>query len=118
MVKFDLQSCFDSIYTHSISWAINGGAHMYKDLYTGSPDESFGECWDKLMQEMNYNETHGIVIGPEFSRIFAEVILQKIDSQVENQLLTEGYIVNKDYECYRYVDDYFLFYNSEDISVH
>lgn len=115
MVKFDLQSCFDSIYTHSISWAINGGAHMYKDLYTGASDESFGEYWDKLMQEMNYNETHGIVIGPEFSRIFAEVILQKIDSQVENQLLSEGYIVNKDYECYRYVDDYFLFYNSEEV---
>ena len=44
------------------------------------------------MQEMNYNETNGIVIGPEFSRIFAEVILQQIDTSVERELLKLGYI--------------------------
>lgn len=115
LVKFDLQSCFDSIYTHSISWAMCGGSHMYKELFAGIPDNAFGEYWDNLMQEMNYNETHGIVIGPEFSRIFAEVILQEIDKRVENKLLECGYSLNRDYECYRYVDDYFFFYNSEEV---
>ena len=38
------------------------------------------------MQNLNYGETNGIVIGPEFSRIFAELILQEIDKSVKNIL--------------------------------
>ncbi len=112
LLKFDLQSCFDNIYTHSMSWAICGGKDIFKEHYSGT-DESFGGEWDKMMQELNYSETNGIVIGPEFSRIFAEVILQYTDQRVEAELNKKGYKVNVDYECYRYVDDYFLFFNSE-----
>lgn len=109
----DVQNCFDSIYTHSIAWAINGGVDIYKDTFEGKCDGSVGVLWDKMMQEMNYNETNGIVIGPECSRIFAEVIMQHVDQMVEQQLLIKGYRNKVDYECYRYVDDYFFFYNSE-----
>ena len=34
------------------------------------------------MQRSNYNETNGIIIGWEISRIFSEVILQEIDRKV------------------------------------
>lgn len=112
LVKFDVQACFDSIYTHSIGWAVNGGAVLYKDTFEGA-DKSFGEKWDILMEQMNYGETNGIVIGPEFSRIFAEVILQQIDTRVEARLQNDGYRCKVDYDCYRYVDDYFFFYNDE-----
>ena len=115
LLKLDVQNCFDSIYTHSITWAISGGALTYKDSFTGSFDESVGAIWDKMMQEMNYNETNGIIIGPECSRIFAEVILQYIDQRVESNLLQMGFKNKADYECYRYVDDYFFFYNDEKI---
>jgi len=114
LVKFDVQACFDSIYTHSITWAINGGPSLYKDSFVG-PDLSFGEKWDRLMENMNYGETNGIVIGPEFSRLFAEVILQFVDSRVEARLKKDGYINKSAYECYRYVDDHFLFYNDEEV---
>ena len=114
LVKFDVQACFDSIYTHSISWAINGGAVLYKDTFDGA-DKSFGEKWDILMEQMNYGETNGIVIGPEFSRIFAEVILQQIDTRVEARLKEDGYRCKVDYDCYRYVDDHFFFYNEEKV---
>ena len=113
LLKMDVQSCFDSIYTHSIAWAISGGVDIYKDTFIGKFDGSIGAYWDKMMQEMNYNETNGIVIGPEFSRIFAEVIMQHIDQRVEQGLLAKGYRHKVDYECYRYVDDYFFFYNNE-----
>lgn len=113
LLKMDVQNCFDSIYTHSIAWAINGGVDIYKDTFEGKCDGSVGVLWDKMMQEMNYNETNGIVIGPECSRIFAEVIMQHVDQMVEQQLLIKGYRNKVDYECYRYVDDYFFFYNSE-----
>ena len=113
--KFDVQSCFDSIYTHSISWAIGGGKTSFKENFKGS-DHSFGGVWDELMMEMNYNETNGIVIGPEFSRLFAEVILQHIDKRVDASLSDKhGFKFNKDYVCYRYVDDYFFFYNDQKV---
>jgi len=111
-VKFDLQSCFDSIYTHTISWATAGGSDKVKVLprYHGS---WVGDAFDNLMQSVNARETNGIVIGPEFSRIFAEIILQYIDKKVELELLNDNLYHKSDYECYRYVDDYFLFYNEE-----
>ena len=117
LLKMDVQNCFDSIYTHSIAWAINGGVDIYKDTFEGKCDGSVGVLWDKMMQEMNYNETNGIDIGPECSRIFAEVIMQYVDQMVEQQLLIKGYRNKVDYECYRYVDDYFFFYNSEAVKV-
>jgi hypothetical protein len=49
------------------------------------------------------------LIGPEFSRIFAEIILQKIDITIEKKLKENNYFLKVDYEMYRYVDDYFLF---------
>ena len=112
LIKFDLQSCFDSIYTHTISWATAGGADKVKVLpgYHGS---WLGDAFDNLMQSINARETNGIVIGPEFSRIFAEIILQYIDQKVEQELLKEKLCQKSNYECYRYVDDYFLFYNDE-----
>ena len=81
LVKFDLQSCFDSIYTHTISWATAGGADKVKIL-PGFHGSWVGDAFDNLMQSVNARETNGIVIGPEFSRIFAEIILQYIDQKV------------------------------------
>lgn len=112
LVKFDLQSCFDSIYTHSISWAVGGGRDNVK-LLPGYKGNWLGDAFDEIMQSLNARETNGIVIGPEFSRIFAEIILQNIDEKVENELRKEKLINKDDYECYRYVDDYFLFYNDK-----
>lgn len=113
LCRLDLQSCFDSIYTHTITWAVNGGKEVYKEIF---PFEDFmrtfsGE-FDYMMQKMNHNETNGIVIGPEFSRIFAEIILQFVDCETERKaLLDKNLKLKKDYEIYRYVDDYFIFYN-------
>lgn len=112
--KFDIQSCFDSIYTHSIAWAVSGGKEEYKKHFKGK-SWSFGDDWDGIMQRMNYNETNGIVIGPEFSRIFAEIILQYIDKKVKQTLLNAGYINNEHYSCYRYVDDVFFYYNDDKV---
>ena len=113
LCRLDLQSCFDSIYTHSFTWAVNGGKDVYKEIFPfPNDDRTFGGAFDHMMQKMNNNETNGIVIGPEFSRIFAEVILQYVDTITESKALMEkGLRLKKDYEIYRYVDDYFIFYN-------
>lgn len=108
LFKFDISKCFDSIYTHSISWAVLG-LDIVKENVDASK-KSFSGIFDKFLQYSNYGETNGIVIGPEFSRIFAEIILQRIDKTVEEKILKLKGSINKiDYELYRYVDDYFLF---------
>ena len=113
LLKFDISRCFDSIYTHSLSWVLNNKKIVKDNL--GEYNNSFGGKFDKIMQQMNYNETNGIVIGPEFSRIFAELILQKIDKNVEKELYKKGYRYKVDYDIYRYVDDFFVFYNDEKV---
>jgi len=109
LLRIDISKCFHHIYTHSLSWAVKGKVFSKNNLCYDTFDGSF----DKLMQTLNYNETNGIVIGPEISRVFAEIILQSIDSKVDNILLGEGLKTGKDYEIKRYIDDYFIFYNDE-----
>lgn len=110
MVQIDVSKCFDSIYTHSLPWAVMGKSETKFDL-EGSKS-TFGGRFDALMQQLNQNETNGIVIGPEFSRIFAEIILQSADVELERVLLARAKLKHKvDYEIFRYVDDYFVFYN-------
>lgn len=113
LLKFDISKCFDSIYTHSITWALLN-KEIIKDNLKLS-EQTFGGKFDEFMQCANYGETNGIIIGPEFSRIFAEIILQQIDKIVEIKLIQcqPTIVYRKDYECYRYVDDYFLFYNDD-----
>jgi hypothetical protein len=111
MHKIDISKCFDSIYTHSLSWAIFN-KEIVKELLKTSAD-TFSGVFDSVMQDLNYGETNGIVIGPEYSRIFAELILQRIDRNIVSVLKDEGYYFKKDYEIYRYVDDFFIFYNHE-----
>ncbi|MEC8067110.1 MAG: antiviral reverse transcriptase Drt3b [Pseudomonadota bacterium] len=113
LLKLDISKCFDSIYTHSLAWATMGKDYVKENL--DASKETFAGKFDRLMQNMNYNETNGIIIGPEFSRIFAEILLQSVDKKVELQLHSEHRLKNRvDYEIFRYVDDYFIFYNEED----
>lgn len=113
LVKVDVAKCFDSIYTHSVAWATEGHDVMKAHVVRrGKPKQSlvpFGDEFDGLMQRLNHNETSGITIGSEVSRIFAEVILQAVDVDVKAALFNEGLTFGVDYEILRYVDDYFIF---------
>jgi hypothetical protein len=110
MVQIDVSKCFDSIYTHSLPWATLGRSQTKFNLLDSKT--TFGGRFDAVMQHLNQGETNGIVIGPEFSRIFAEIILQAADVELERALLDRAKLRHKnDYEVFRYVDDYFVFYN-------
>lgn len=101
----DVSRCFFNIYTHSITWA-----QKEKDFSKKNSNQySFEQQFDKVMQKANYNETAGIVVGPEVSRIFAEVILQRVDLELESSAKEKGLVSEKDYVVRRYVDDFHLF---------
>ena len=116
LLKIDVTKCFDSIYTHTISWAILNKSIVKTNIE--SSKSTFGGEFDSLMQDLNANETNGIIIGPEFSRVFSELILQQIDIDIFENLKKPdkngNTLMHKvDYEIFRYVDDYFIFYNLE-----
>ena len=110
-LSLDIGRCFDSIYTHSIAW-VTSTKSIAKN-FTSSV--TFGNQFDKLMQKQNYNETNGICIGPEVSRIFAEIILGKVDQNLSKKLSAHGLKQNKEYACRRYVDNYYFFSSSEEV---
>lgn len=106
----DISKFFDSIYTHSITWALR--SKEFSKTHSNVKN-TFGSIFDRLMQASNYNETAGIVIGPEVCRIFAEVIFQQIDHDVDMELKDQGLVLGRDYMVRRYVDDIFVFATSD-----
>lgn len=115
LLKLDVSKCFDSIYTHSMPWTTVGRSAVKADKQSiGKAQKTFGGRFDSLMQWMNQGETNGIVIGPEFSRVFAEIVLQGVDQKLERVLASSDELMHKkDYEVFRYVDDYFIFHNND-----
>lgn len=109
----DISKCFASIYTHAISWATKN-KEFTKQFKKAN---SFGSNFDKLMQNSNHGETNGILIGPEISRVFAEIIFQRIDRNVTENLLNRDKLqFGSEYVFRRYVDDYFVYANSESLA--
>lgn len=102
----DIANCYNSIYTHSISWALCGKSaaqRMYRKESERDELYNLSAELDKHMRYLKNKETNGIIVGPYISRIFSELILAKID----NELRSEGF------KFTRYVDDYKFYFRTE-----
>ncbi|WP_312470318.1 RNA-directed DNA polymerase [Neobacillus sp.] len=108
LYKMDISNCFYNIYTHSIDWAYLGSKEYAKLNRKG---RRFSTVLDEIMSASNHGETNGIVVGPEFSRIVAEIILTRIDNLVYKKLQLRRIVYKRDYEVVRYIDDIFIFSN-------
>lgn len=107
MLKFDISKCFDNISTKRLGEAVKNEIYHKENFGKNNFENKFAN----LMEDSNFGRNDGIVIGPEFSRIFAEIILQNIDKKVfQKNIKIQG-----SYDVRRYVDDYFLFYNDDKI---
>lgn len=109
--KLDYKACFDSIYTHAFTWIIERNV---VDAKAASNSHLFVTI-DRILQNINGRSSNGIVVGPEFSRMMAEILLQHIDSEMCLSLEKDGICYNVDYVAFRYVDDIFLFANQSQI---
>ena len=108
--KLDYSKCFDSIYTHTYNWIIADTTIDAKEFNK----KHYLSATDRLLQNINMSITNGIVVGPEFSRFLAEIILQAIDEDVISKLVCRGLKREVDYDVKRYVDDIFIFANNEE----
>ncbi|WP_413487598.1 antiviral reverse transcriptase Drt3b [Shewanella baltica] len=111
--KFDISKCFDSLSTGMLIKALRGEKNK-KELRNSY---SFETEFIKRIENCNNGRDHGIVIGPEFSRIFSEIVLQSIDINIKVELESKNIYEGKDYDLKRYVDDFFLFYNKPNLKI-
>jgi hypothetical protein len=113
LTRYDISKCFHNIYVPSLGWSIKGRefSKKYSHLY------SFESEFQKIMEFANDRELSGILVGPEFSRIFAEIILQHIDRNIIERIKNDKKLrFGNDYTLRRYVDDYFLYTKNHNIS--
>lgn len=98
-VVADIRAFFHSIYTHAIAWAIHGKAFAKQNR---SPTTHYGNLIDLICRNAQGGQTIGLPVGPDTSRLIAEVLASAIDVELQNQLK-----VGKR-DASRYVDDYTL----------
>lgn len=119
LLKVDIKKCFDSIFPERLSQLVyDNGIYsdddsttndfiydfirLHKEIRVGLPNENTDDSEEK-----------GIIIGPEVSRLFAEIFLQLLDRRVES-ILKRNFDMKcpKDYVFCRYVDDSFIAANN------
>jgi hypothetical protein len=105
--RIDYKSCFDSIYTHVFTWIIERNV---VDSIKAKNSGMFPTI-DRILMNINGKASNGVVVGPEYSRLIAEILLEQIDSEVFLALSKEKLVWKKDYRVFRYVDDLFIFTN-------
>jgi hypothetical protein len=93
ILKADINRFYNSIYTHSIPWALHGKTKAKKD----KSDDLIGNQIDRLVREGQDRQTIGIPIGPDISLLIAEIILSAVDRELEWLGIINGF---------RYIDDY------------
>jgi len=98
IVRSDITNYYNSIYTHSISWAIHGQIAAFDD----KENELFGNKIDRLVQYANKGRTNGLPVGSAFSDLIAEIILSVIDLRISQKVEKEGI----DFLATRFKDDY------------
>lgn len=110
-LKLDIQNFFGSIYTHTLTWAIVGDRLHGKNYADRKLKSTFAAQTDNVEQKGNFNETNGIIVGPEINRIIADIILSQCDFELETLLSKSPYnlALRKDFEVFRFIDDYYIF---------
>ena len=81
LVKTDISNCFPSIYTHSIPWALHGLDQAKRNREVKLP----GNLLDRTTQGTRDGQTNGIIIGPHTSNVISEIILTKIDFEMNKK---------------------------------
>lgn len=79
IVKTDVNLFYPSIYTHSIAWAAYGKA--YVKSHSTKCSGFLADRIDCLVRSCNGKQTVGIPIGPETSRIVAEILSARIEKE-------------------------------------
>eukprot|EP01047_Picozoa_sp_COSAG01_P038849 COSAG01_NODE_3175_length_6465_cov_2.887527_3_plen_539_part_00 len=115
MITTDIQSCYSSIYTHTIAWAIHT-----KDVAKGergTRDDKgkvvIGNMIDKFITAMNGGQTNGLPQGSILMNFIAEIVLSYGDEQIFDNINKNTENKIGPYKILRYRDDYRIFVKNQ-----
>ena len=103
IIRADITNFYNSVYTHSIGWALHGR----EDAFADKEINLTGNKIDKLIQYANDGRTNGIPVGSALSDLIAEIVLTCIDRKVSKKLKDIDFVGS------RFKDDYRILCNSE-----
>lgn len=84
IAKTDISRFYHSIYTHSLPWAFHGKAAAKVNRRSDSEELFFNRA-DHILRCGQDGQTIGIPVGPDTSRLFAEVVATAIDLEFVNR---------------------------------
>lgn len=87
LLKADISQFYPSLYTHTISWALHTKKYAKDNRFI---DKLLGNQLDKEVRNAQDEQTKGIPIGPDTSLGIAEILLCKIDKELEARSTING----------------------------
>lgn len=93
----DVERFFPSVYTHTIPWALLGKDKAKELLGKRRLSGTLGDQIDVAIRSGQSGQTIGIPIGPDTSRVIAEILLAAVDRRLPSKTQSNGM---------RFVDDY------------
>ncbi|MDA8675379.1 RNA-directed DNA polymerase [Alphaproteobacteria bacterium] len=89
LIKIDTSRFYASLYTHAIPWAFHGKEEAKANTNNGN---FIMNELDKILRDAQRGQTIGIPIGPDTSRIIAEIVSVAIDERFRKRF---NYKVNR-----------------------
>lgn len=98
----DISRFYGTLYTHAITWALHTKRWAKDNLHTAAYDNSLGARIDQAVRKGQDNQSMGIPVGPDTSRIISELVAVAIDAQAKSTLNLDADSV------VRNVDDWYI----------
>jgi len=83
LLMTDILQFYPSVYTHSLPWAIHSRSEAKKKQHDFSLLGNRLDFWVRCAQD---KQTRGIPIGPDTSRVLAELLLSAVDKELTSQI--------------------------------
>ena len=101
ILSLDINRFYGSIYTHSITWSVLGKREAKRRHRSRTLTGHWSDKLDRLVRNCNQQQTIGIPIGPDTSRIVSELVLSRIDAELTS---TGSGLASP--QIYHNIDDY------------
>jgi hypothetical protein len=100
--RTDVSNFYPRIYTHSIPWALIGKEKSKAQMHSATFKKHYANQLDIFVRNMQDKQTIGVPIGPETSRLLAEIVSVAIDTKLQKQLKLTSQ------NALRFVDDHII----------
>lgn len=98
----DISRFYGTLYTHAIPWALHTKQWSKKHLKQPIYENSLGARIDLAVRKGNDNQTIGIPVGPDTSRIISEIVAVSVDKEIKASMKVDALCV------LRNVDDWYI----------